>query len=761
MKKRNGWKKTLAFTFALMIASGSLPATISAFAAENEPVVQEEKENTALIRVNATGNGQIAGDIFGDEPEFDEDFPYTSLAYNVKSGDTVKLAAQADDGWVFIEWTDADSGETLSTEEEFEFEADDDLNILAVFEEESEMIDILSDAIGMMAVEHYKDKTGTVPEDFQITSITEDEFVITILGSEDKVLDVYTMDAETGIGTNQSGEVVDLTPYLPKTDATVLIQANVDGQGQIAGNDEGEEPEFDDDYPFQNLMFNMEKGETLKLAAKADEGWDFVEWIDAETDETYSEEPMITIEADEALSLTAVFEESEDLFDDPLSLLITSSAESFYEDMTGETAFATITDATETEFEITLTDDEDNILDVYKINIATGMGTNQAGEEVDLTVYLQQEAYDTIAQLAEECYEALTGEEADAEVTDEKDGIIEITLTDDEGNVLDVYKVDAKTGIGTNQAGEEINLTDYALSEDDYFVDMDNMNNVASKYYEEKNGEYPQSGMVSVDPVNEIATITLYDANGKKLTTYIVDIRTGIGKDENENDVDLSVYKDYHPITEEDYFLSMNLIDDAACGYYNEQTGEEIRGVTIYVNDNIPLMEISVYDSDDKLAAVYTIDPTTGIGTDADGNAVDLAAYANTHEIIDDDEIIEIDESDFFAPVDELCRMAKVDHRKKTGERLQVQGYAYGTDEDGETLIITLEDKTGEPVVTYTIDPKTGLGTNNTEEEVNLPQTGNNSARNLLTALGASFMIALGALTVKRSGIRRKKETEE
>lgn len=47
---------------------------------------------------------------------------------------------------------------------------------------------------------------------------------------------------------------------------------------------------------------------------------------------------------------------------------------------------------------------------------------------------------------------------ASAEITERSNGQYEITLTDDSGDVLDVYEIDPETGIGTDLNNNEVNL---------------------------------------------------------------------------------------------------------------------------------------------------------------------------------------------------------------------------------------------------------------------------------------------------------------
>ena len=142
----------------------------------------------------------------------------------------------------------------------------------------------------------------------------------------------------------------------------MLINATTKGNGQIAGIDDGSEPVFDDEYPFQQAVYNANKGTTIKLSAKADEGWTFKEWKNKQTRETYSTDASVTIEANEALELVAVFaadDAVEHIFtDDQLEIW----AEKDYQDKTGAAVRAEITSWSDTEYEITLTDKDENTL---------------------------------------------------------------------------------------------------------------------------------------------------------------------------------------------------------------------------------------------------------------------------------------------------------------------------------------------------------------------------------------------------------------
>ncbi|MDE6020562.1 MAG: LPXTG cell wall anchor domain-containing protein [Ruminococcus sp.] len=75
--------------------------------------------------------------------------------------------------------------------------------------------------------------------------------------------------------------------------------------------------------------------------------------------------------------------------------------------------------------------------------------------------------------------------------------------------------------------------------------------------------------------------------------------------------------------------------------------------------------------------------------------------------------------------------------------------------------MITLTDDSGNVLDTYVIDPTTGIGTDVSDAEVNLPQTGNNSMKNVLIAFSAMTLMVIGAFAVKTSGIIYRKKDEK
>lgn len=107
---------------------------------------------------------------------------------------------------------------------------------------------------------------------------------------------------------------------------------------------------------------------------------------------------------------------------------------------------------------------------------------------------------------------------------------------------------------------------------------------------------------------------------------------------------------------------------------------------------------------------------------------------------------------------DEFAQWAIKDYQDKTGVTAASAEVKPISDDKYE---IVLKDADGNILDTYTINPETGIGTDSSHEAVDLPQTGNNSTRNLLTAIGAVLMLAFGAVAVKFSGVLNRRNRNE
>lgn len=118
----------------------------------------------------------------------------------------------------------------------------------------------------------------------------------------------------------------------------------------------------------------------------------------------------------------------------------------------------------------------------------------------------------------------------------------------------------------------------------------------------------------------------------------------------------------------------------------------------------------------------------------------------------------ETTENKKLASDNEFAQWAIKDYQDKTGI---AAANAEVTAISDEEYAIVLKDADGNILDTYTINPETGIGTDSSNATVDLPQTGNNSTRNLLTAIGAVMMIAFGAVAVKFSGVLNRRKRNE
>ncbi|MBQ6439932.1 MAG: hypothetical protein IJJ06_07290 [Mogibacterium sp.] len=101
-----------------------------------------------------------------------------------------------------------------------------------------------------------------------------------------------------------SAEVSDAAEESYEVIATLMI--NTEGMGIIAYGLEGEDVEFDEDFPNQSTVVNLTEPGTYVIKAKPDDGWKFIKWTKDGAD--FSEDPDITVEVTENVEYIAVFD---------------------------------------------------------------------------------------------------------------------------------------------------------------------------------------------------------------------------------------------------------------------------------------------------------------------------------------------------------------------------------------------------------------------------------------------------------------------
>ena len=102
--------------------------------------------------------------------------------------------------------------------------------------------------------------------------------------------------------------------------------------------------------------------------------------------------------------------------------------------------------------------------------------------------------------------------------------------------------------------------------------------------------------------------------------------------------------------------------------------------------------------------------------------------------------------------------MSKKDYKVKNGVMPENSRF---TDNGDGTYSIVLSDKDGNVLDTYTLDSATGIGTDSKGNEVNLPQTGNNSVGAVAAVSAASILMFAGMALAAHSGVCHRKKEEE
>lgn len=124
---------------------------------------------------------------------------------------------------------------------------------------------------------------------------TDVDYIVTISEEGEKGLMMEVEGGETYHFTEQE------TPeYIG------LLKINTEGLGSFAYGKEGEEVEFDEEFPTQSATENVAEPTKFVIKAKPDDGWKFVKWT--KDGEDFSTEPEITVEVSEDVEYIAVFE---------------------------------------------------------------------------------------------------------------------------------------------------------------------------------------------------------------------------------------------------------------------------------------------------------------------------------------------------------------------------------------------------------------------------------------------------------------------
>jgi hypothetical protein len=177
------------------------------------------------------------------------------------------------------------------------FFEDEDGNYLAIYESDYEEYPGWSVSLMMGEENHgwFIRQEGNALHGNLVPDYEEGEYIVTV-----------TEEGENGVQVQvENGETYHFTA-MDVPDANMSIYINTVGQGQIAYAEEGETIEFDEEYPAQSAQINLAEPATYVLAAKAEEGSEFVKWT--KDGEDFSTEEQITVELTETTEFIAVFE---------------------------------------------------------------------------------------------------------------------------------------------------------------------------------------------------------------------------------------------------------------------------------------------------------------------------------------------------------------------------------------------------------------------------------------------------------------------
>ena len=274
-----------------------------------------------LLKANVLGEGLISGTQDGTEPGFGEDDIYgDSVALNVIKGETAKLKAQPKEGYIFVCWANKDTNDIISMEDTIEVKMDEPMNLVAAFDVAGERHRVnvnIGDGIGQIAYT----EDGSEPEfdKYHTTSLALSVLegrTVKLKAKADegyRFVSWYDEDKQEVIGLEDTLSVevtkdMNIKAYFDLDVDRLLLEINTEGKGQVTGDERDDDPQFDDDMPYQHFYLKVLPGNTVVVKAKADEGYKFVGWKNDADGKIVSTDATYRVEVNEAMKLTAVFE---------------------------------------------------------------------------------------------------------------------------------------------------------------------------------------------------------------------------------------------------------------------------------------------------------------------------------------------------------------------------------------------------------------------------------------------------------------------
>ncbi|MDE6679510.1 MAG: hypothetical protein K2K02_10780 [Ruminococcus sp.] len=168
---------------------------------------------------------------------------------------------------------------------------------------------------------------------------------------------------------------------------------------------------------------------------------------------------------------------------------------------------------------------------------------------------------------------------------------------------------------------------------------------------------------------------------------------------------------------------------------------------------------ITAFTTTTTTSATTTSTKTTTATTTSDSTTKEITSTSTTKTTTSKTTTTTVTtEAPHIASDDELCEWSMKNYNDEKG--IMPDSAEISETADGKYQI-TLTDKSDNVLDVYLINPETGIGTDSSGNRVDLPKTGNNSLRNILTSVGALIMTASGFFAVKHSGTGRRKKDEQ
>jgi len=260
-----------------------------------------------MLALNVEEGGEVKTHWGENEPL---DVPKGNFTFEIDEDEPVDLEANSDYLFEFEKW-EGDYPEGEQENEDIEISMDEDKEITAYFEEMDShklTLDIEGEGgIRLWDEWFWTDEDHDWP--LEIYILKDDIVDLEAHGYEGWVFERWESDYPENEQENKDiefemDEDKEITARFEEA-KTLEVDIPEDNEGMVQVED--------NEYSPGNLpkVFEFNPGETVSLYADPALGWEFVEWYDEIEEETYSEEPMISLEMIQDKELTAHFDREE------------------------------------------------------------------------------------------------------------------------------------------------------------------------------------------------------------------------------------------------------------------------------------------------------------------------------------------------------------------------------------------------------------------------------------------------------------------